>query len=102
MIKSSYRINAHPRPYLGASFKHVRHRGDHSPGIVTLDEALNLIEDRAKRKEQRAYRDKDVVKVPPTREQLLSVAHAQSRDPRRNAKVKMPTFSIQTKEIGDA
>lgn len=71
----------------GSATFHGSQRTPGAPGL-TLDETLALIE-----KEQ--HRQARLTKRPPTRAQLLGVAKAIAKQPRRQAKVKMPVFSIQ-------
>lgn len=71
--------------YGSATFRSGR-KAPGAPGM-TLDETLKLIEVEQNRQAR--------TKRPATREQLLAVSKAIAADPRRQAKVKMPVFSIQ-------
>lgn len=75
------------------NFKH-RYKEVH-PRVTTLDEAVDLIERRARSKLAVSNRDKDAPKKPASLQQTFAIAKAISSSRRSKAKVKMPEFSIQ-------
>lgn len=72
-------------------------------GSVTFDEALDLIDREQKRSDLRkARKAKTSANRGLTLKQAGAIANLHARQAGQRGKVKMPTFSIQSKEIGDA
>lgn len=89
------RRKADPAKYLSATFKNGRGSFG-SSSIVTLDEALAVIEHKNKSREASAFRDKDAPKRGvKTMKQAQALADLHSRQATKRGKVKMPEFSIQ-------
>ncbi len=88
MMKNSFR-KRRSRPNLSATFR----RNYKASGIVTLDEALALIDRKNKQAEAIAFRDKDVVKKS-SQKQIFAL----SKGGGGRRTIKMPEFSILKKD----
>lgn len=94
------------KPNLSATY----HPGGNAGGLgmrgggnVTFDEALDLIDREQKRRDLAAARRAETAASKGmTLKQAGAIANLHARQAGQRGKIKMPTFSIQNKEIGDA
>lgn len=79
---------------LSASWRHHGDGENNSNGVITLDDALELIHSKNQQKARLAARPK----LPRTQKQIFAAAKMIAA---QKGKVKMPTFGFLTKEIAD-